>query len=285
MIKPIILLSIFSSLLFAQSISFSNDKSLSLKDLKENYQVHKIEVWNYQTRSFEKYKAFSFKKILNNIYGDQWKNSEFIKVKTKDQYYPFIEIYKFKERKPYIAFKRIDSHSFSSIFGYKDEIVDLSPFFLIWEEDYKGKAARRRDHWPYKITGFELEKYPPVSIIPEPGVDEDIMWGYKNYLKQCLNCHQINSIGGLKGGDIFTNKVFKQTDKEIARYILNPKSVNPKSNMSPFALKIDMRGERVKNIIKYMRYISKRNFKKFTNEDVKRSIEYKSLLEKIDSLP
>lgn len=244
------------SLLQAQVLKFGNGKELRLEDLQKNYKSHRISVYNYYISRSEAYYAFDFKEILRDVYANKVNKYFGIKVSTLDKYSPIIEIYKFQERKPYLAFKRADQKPFTTIKYYKDRMIDLGPFYLIWEENYKKDAARRRDHWPYKITGFSLVNEPPKRLRPVASAHEDIHWGYKNFIKQCISCHQLDGFGGQKGGELLTSSILKRrSDSYLKKFIDNPRKVDPNSKMDPFPVKIDIRKKRIIDIVKYLRYL------------------------------
>ncbi len=256
-----------SGLAFSKEVSFENKVKLSLSDLKKNYKVHKVEVYNFSTRSFEFYNAFSMKEILNTIYPDKkWRNSPYIKVLTTTGYEPMIEGYKFKERKSYLAFERSDKRPFTTMSGYRDVVSNLGPFYLIWKEDYKDKAAIRRDHWPFMITGFRLQDNPDSKFIPTNADSSNISWGYKNFIKQCVACHSIDGFGSEKDGELISNgKIDSFSDEYLMKFISDPKSVKKNSKMDPFPLKIDLRKKRIGDTIKYLRHVSlkyKNNYRK-----------------------
>ena len=244
---------------YSQKISFDNKISYKLSDLKSQFQIHTVEVYNYEIRTFEKYNAFSFKEILNKTYGkDNWQESFAIKALTKDSYSPIIETYKFKKRKPYLAFEKSDKSSFTTIQDYKDEVINLTPFYLIWKEDYKKDAAKRRNHWVYRLTNFYLLKSEPNALIPKESAPQGVKWGYKNYIKQCIGCHSILTIGGDSGGEMFKDiKISNRSDTYLHKFISNPRRLNKKSIMPPFPRKIDIRKERIINIVKYLRHMDK----------------------------
>lgn len=259
--KWIIVFGLMLGFVFARELTFDNGKSLKFKDMKKKYQVHEVEVWNPYIRKHEKYYAFDMKKILNDIYQNKWKSVFSIIVETKDKYTPIIETYKFKERKPFLAFAKVGEKGFNSIFSYKEKLVDLSPFYLIWIEDYKAKdetkAARRHHHWPYKIMKFSLLNQLPQELLPIFNASKKIIYGYKNYLKQCISCHALKGIGGDKSFELLSSDVMKKDDKYLYQYISNPRKINPKAQMAPFPLRIEHRTDRIKNIVKYLRYLEK----------------------------
>ena len=281
----VLFLSIVALSAHAQTLRFKDAKKYSLGDLKDKFKASEISVWNYDLRAHEKYMAFDFNQILDDAYGEKWDENFAIKVHTKDKYTPIIEMYKFQKRFPYLAFKRSDGHKFTTVWDYKDKIIDLSPFFLIWKEDYKKSAAKRRNHWPFGVKSFELIKHPPVTIIPAKDAHKDVVWGYKNYLKQCIACHAIDGVGGTRGGEMFKKiNIDKRQDLFLYQYISNAKKLNKKAQMPPFPLKIDIRKKRIKNIVSYLRYIRKRDFKQYRTNLKRKKSKYTDFMKKYKSL-
>lgn len=251
-----------SNLSFAQkkppNIEFIKGKTYSLPKLKEKFKSHIVEIYNYEIKAYEKYHAFLFNELMNDAYdGNSWLKNSSVKVNTLDRYIPLIEMYKFKERKAYLAYARADQKAFSTISGLRDKFVQLSPFYLIWKESYK-KAAKRRDHWPYKISSIDLERFPPVFLIPVAQKDKGIMWGYENFMKQCIACHRLKGFGGENSGELIVGSPLKKyTDLYLKQFILNPRSKNKKSRMPAFPEKIDIKFKRITDIVKYLRYLEK----------------------------
>jgi mono/diheme cytochrome c family protein len=244
----------------AQTIHFDNGKTFKLEELKKNYKTQRVSTYNYYINRSEAYYAFDMKKILQDVYGNKPKEFFGIQVSTTDKYTPIIEMYKFQERNPYLAYARADQKPFTTIKAYKDRVIQLAPFYLIWEEDYKKDAAKRKNHWPYKVTGFSLVNEPPLALRPSKKDSKDIIWGYKNYIKQCIACHQLNGFGGKKGGELLSSGIIKKrSDKYLAKFIDYPRKVNPKATMDPFPLKIDIRKKRIKNIVQYLRYLQEKD--------------------------
>lgn len=285
--KILIIICLFISNLIAQEIKFSNGSVIKMEELKKKFKIHEVDVFNYHIRQVETYQAFDFKEILNNVYGIKWRENTYVNFKTLDSYEPYVETYKFKERKPYLAFAKKFSKGFNTIHDGQ-KILELAPFYLIWLEDYKGKAAKRKNHWPYRISEVGLTKYTPLKIMPGLDAEKDIFWGYKNYVKQCIACHAIDGFGGKKGESVISESILSKDNKTLYRYISNPQNMDQKSQMPPFPMKIGKRKIRIKNIVKYMRYISKRDFKNFGKTKKKeqlRKTELSELIDIIDELP
>ncbi len=250
-------------------------KSLSFEELKSSFKIHKVTVFNPYTLKPETYNAFSMRRILQSIYKDEWKDQFALTVRTKDRYTPIVETYKFKEREAYLAFSRADNKKFVSLTMYKEKVVDLSPYYLIWEEDKNKVPSRRKSHWPYKVIGFELISKIPTFIIP-PEKDQKLNWGYENVRKNCLSCHTVYGYGSTKVSELITNGTTKRySDKKLAQFIHNPRGINPKSKMPKFSPKIDKRVDRIKNIVLYLRYLEEK-------KKIKREKSTKSLIKAIE---
>tara|TARA_R110002072_G_scaffold64203_3_gene159407 strand:+ start:16152 stop:17045 length:894 start_codon:yes stop_codon:yes gene_type:complete len=261
------------------------EKVLSFENLIKISGVKEVTVMNPATLSIENYKAINLRTIFNVLYPNKsWQKGFGIKVLTKDKYEPLVEMYKFKEREPFLAYERVDGKPFKSYAKDKKKLVNLGPYYLVWIEDYKNKnAARRRHHWPYQVVSFSLEKNPPVKLIPNKDKNSSEYWGYKNYIKQCFMCHQAYGIGGESNGEIISNGLTKKySDKKLALYIGNPTSVIKDSKMAEFPLRIDLRIKRIKDIVAYLRYLEKNNPHKVKTKRKYKAQEIDELLEELN---
>lgn len=261
MMKKIFLITFFPLIAFGQVLKLEKAKDLSLKEIKKFFKSEVIEIYNYNARNIEKYHAFPMNEIFDYRYGkNKWKEASWVKVSTKDEYTPLIEMYKFKERKAYLAYARADQKPFTSILSNRSKIEHLSPFYLIWIENYKKGAAVRRDHWPYQITGFSFQETPPKKLIPKAGSSQAVVWGYKNFIKQCIACHSIDGAGGVKGGELVTSGITaSKSDLYLKKFISNPGKVKPGTKMTPFPRKIDLRKKRITDIVTYLRFMEKKS--------------------------
>lgn len=285
--KILIIICLFISASFAQEINFAGKGKVSLEQLKKNFKVHEVEVFNFYIRRLETYYAFSLKEILNNIYSIKWKNYSHIKVEAHDQYIGYIDVFKFRFSVPFLAFKKKYSSNFQTVLDY-NEVLDLGDFFIIWKENYKEGDLKRTHHWVYKVKEIELLKNLPLKIMPEQIASEEIFDGYVNYVDQCIQCHAIDDFGGKRSYNIFKENILQKSDKYLMRFISHPRYFKKGSKMPPFPLKITKRTSRIKNIMKYIRYISSRDFDAFekslpTNEESRDKL-YRELKTKIDNL-
>ena len=285
--KILIIICLFMRVLFAQEIEFEAGKSYSLNELKAKFKVHEVEIFNYHINQLETFYAFSFNEIMNSVYHSSWITlSSHVEVSAKDDYKAYIGTYKFRFRVPYLAFEKKYSKSFTTVFDY-NKVLDLAPFFIIWKEHYKAGDAQRTSHWVYGVKKIALLRNVPLKIMPELSASENVFKGYDNFFKQCIQCHAIDGFGGNKSFSIFREETLKKADKYLMRFISHPKYFDKNSKMPPFPVKITRRTERIRNIMSYIRYISKRDFKSFEKSlpsQEKRDKIYLKLKTRIDNL-
>lgn len=247
---------------------------LDLEELKKNYKTEEVSTFNFYSRRVESYVGFDFNQILKDRYGKSWDKGVAYAVVAQDKYESFIELYKFTERKAVLAFARKDQKSFSSILSNTYRVVELGPLHLVWKEKYgrkkENRAAKRKHHWPYRIIGVRKINKIPESVRPKTKSDVH-KWGYKNFFKQCIHCHQINGFGGRKSFDLTKDTSWRKKGKKwLFKFIDNPKAFNPKIHMTNFPPLIDLREERIKNIVEYLYDVTDPN-KTREGEALKRS--------------
>ena len=245
--------------LFAQELEFSNGVKLDLKTMKKVFKVYEVERFNDYINRPETYYAFSAREVLSQVYGPRWIHlNNYVQVEGTDKYKAIINTYKFRFSAGFIAFKKKNSRIFNTVFEY-NKIVDLSPFFLIWKESYKDGDLRRTDHWVYKLKKISVFKSTPLHLMPKHDASTEVFSGYDNYLKQCIQCHAIDGFGGTKSFNIFKGDYLNKEDKYLMRFISHPRYFKKGAKMPPFPLKIKRRTNRIKNIVKYIRYMEKRD--------------------------
>jgi len=257
----------------------------SLKHLKKNFKVHSVSIYNLSTKKTETYNAFSVNAIFEMAFPKKldWKSSFAFTVHTQDKFKPIIETYKFIEREAYLAFEKPNNAPFTTIIEYGEKLKNLSPYYLIWVEDKEKVPSRRRSHWPYKVTGFSISGKPPKEIIPDKTASKKIYYGYQNVRKHCLACHSVNGFGSRKIGELVSNGLIEAySDKKLMRFISKPRSINPLSEMPMFSTKIDQRTDRIRNIVHYLRYLTKKNQDQAGKK--KRNSKMKSLNKTLNSL-
>lgn len=205
----------FSSRLIAMEWSYVENykedpsyKELNIESLKSKFKTKELSVFNIHSKRVESYNGFDFPEILQEFYGPNWRTSFAYVIVANDKYESFIQTYKFKERVSLLAFERSDQKSFTSILNYGDKVVELAPAHLVWKENYKKnakqKASKRKHHWPYGVIGVRQIKSLPKKLhsgVENPN-DKYFQVGLNNFIDQCIHCHKLHGVGGLKAGEL-----------------------------------------------------------------------------------
>lgn len=260
-LKLTLLISLFCENVFAdqeKKLFFKNENmqtvgSFDLAKLKSKYKEEIVQVFNFTTQELESYRAFDLAKILDHVYGrNKWRNSYALGTVSTDKYAPIIKNHIFTNLKPYIAYDRADGKPFVSKKNYSKGHITLAPYYIIWKVPKSlGNLKKVRDHWPWKIREIFVFPTEPTEIKTN---DKAAIAGKETFINHCIACHSIGRIGGTKGGDLLkmiTEK--KLNDDHLKKYIINPRSINPKSKMPDFPVFLDDKESRVKRLIYYLR--------------------------------
>lgn len=261
-------------------------KSYQLGTLYNSFKIVEVEGQAENSISFETYKAFDFAKVFKSALGPLSKYKEFYGLEFKgiDGYRIIIEMEKFLNRQAFLAVEIKGKKEFQILNHYKDSMVPLGPYYLVWKEKYKDGVARRRHHWIYQIKSVQPIKEIPKTLSPGEDVGQAVKYGFMNYMKQCYACHQINGVGGENGGELIINdKVRKLSDKHIKNYISNPRKIDKRASMPRFPKFIKHRRDRIINITHYLRHMDKiYHNEKITTKADEPSEYYKKLMQEFD---
>lgn len=228
-------------------------KTFSFSELKEKFKSQKISIFNYITQKIEIYNAFDLSQILDQVYGKNlWMNSYAIGTISTDMYAPIIQKHIYEKLKPYLAYERADGEKFENKKSYSKKSISLAPYYIIWKSPKSiGNLKKVRDHWPWKINQIFIIPTEPPELTPSK---QELNKGKMTFLNHCIACHSLNNTGGSKSVDlakVITEK--KLDDKYMEEYILDPRTINPKSKMPRFPVYLDNKKEKVQELIKYLR--------------------------------
>lgn len=184
------------------------------------------------------YKAIPLQPVLRSVYGGDWKEAGgdllFI---GSDGYQSSVTLEQFERAPTLLAFAMADGGEFGfTHIRPPHKSVTLAPYYLVWDFNETPELRSDEDYsWPYKVVAIELidfeDRYP--NLTPPSNSSEAVMRGFKAYRTYCMTCHQIQGQGGTSGPELNTPQtdLSKWEEEELRRYLINPQSVRPNSQM------------------------------------------------------
>jgi hypothetical protein len=234
-------------------------KIMKQEELLRAFQSHNIEFYNRKDRRSQRYEAFKFTDLLNKVYGDAWKEMREISYICKNKFKPIRPISRLTKRKSFLAYKRKDLKNFVLIDKTSNNITDLSPYYLTWEEK-KGmtKKEKAMDGWVYQIQGIDiLDKTHPI----EPNLPEahPIYQGYKYVKEYCIHCHTINGYGGKISFDFNRPNIIKKNGRKGFENFIHRELINRRTR---FNISVKDKKLAISQMANFLEYIGQSDYGK-----------------------
>jgi mono/diheme cytochrome c family protein len=224
-----------------------------------------------EVRVFEPYegkpatfRALPFNQILDAIYGDKWRNEEELLITCRDGYQPAFPVRRLLDYRAWLAFDRTDSAAFSilKLESGARRPVDLSPYYLVWENLDDLELRRQGDYgWPYQLVGVDLirtrDRFPAMT--PKEGAAPDVLAGFAAFRVHCSHCHAINGEGGGIGPELNhpVSPVEYREAEWLRKWIKDPASLVPAARMPALNRELADRDRVIDEILAYLVAISK----------------------------
>jgi mono/diheme cytochrome c family protein len=233
----LILLSFFSvTQVYASDIAIKIDGkasgTLKIDEIKK-MRTLEIEFYNSVTKRAELYRGVSTLAIIEKFFPDS-QNLVEVSFVSENGFRSYVEMDRLRSTSSILAFERADGDKFVRYSQKEKVLVPLGPLYLVW--DLKGMAPQERlSHSSvYQIKSLNLETSKSEFGFKESSVDESVYLGLQSYRAHCISCHAIGSEGGDVSFDLMKRKTLQSKGGEyVAKYILNPVAMNPKTKMLP----------------------------------------------------
>lgn len=255
----------FSVSLFAESLEFKRlggvVTTLSLAQMTKAVTPITISYDEPHENKLRKYKAVSFKKLLEFAYGPRIIDADEVLFTCADGFKPSVSLSELRERSSFLIFAADDGLPFEFPDPKKGGPVPYGPFYLVWEPSVK-KNEGYHENSPYQVVSIDLIRFKDhfPNLAPPEKVGSAASRGFMLYRKYCLQCHLLNGEGGGKGPElnypINVTEYFKEPF--LSRWILDPASVRHNAQMFGFDSKHPNREKAVRDIVSYLRAMSKR---------------------------
>jgi mono/diheme cytochrome c family protein len=225
--------------------------------------MKKIRVFEpYEERPAEFY-AFPFNAVLDEVYGEDWRTQEEVLLTCADGYQPTFPVRRLLEYDAWLAFDRVDASSFSilKLESGKRRRVDLSPYYLIWDNADDPALRGEGDYgWPYQLIGIDFiraqDRFP--NMTPAEGSSAQALAGFAAFRVHCTRCHAINGEGGSVGPELNVprNPVEYREEAWLRQWIDDPSSLIAGARMPAFNKTVADRERVIDDIMVYLGAIS-----------------------------
>lgn len=282
------------SLLFLTNLVFSadsltiqlNDQAYRLISSSEilEYRSQDIDFYNRITHRMEKYRGIPFLYLLNKVAAEEVDKISEIELICENNFHYYIPISSILTTPSILSYMRADGDKFVRFSEKQKILVPLGPFYLIW--DLKDKKRQEKIEFPsvYQIKGINLLTKEKDFGLENADLESGLYLGYQTYKRHCISCHSLKKIGGDLAANLIQTKSLKRLGEEkFKKYILDPKSIEPKTKMLGLPNYVN-RKEMADSIVTFLQYVE--NPEKFENEEnnKNRSESYSKFRELINGL-
>ncbi len=251
----------FADTLKMETIDHESGKQFSRQDLIRDFLLTGFAVDNPVNSKLIVYQGVLLTDLLNVTFGNQWQRYELIKFTSSDGYQPLLPVNLVQQHRGLIAFKEVGRTGLSAIARKNGELIDPGPFFLVWE-NIMDQAAKKQDwlSWPWQLATITLTDYQHEfpHAVPTGSADKQVQQGFILAMQHCIKCHTVNGEGGKIGPEL--NDPLNVTEywqpETLKKFILEPRTVRPGSNMIAFYRDVQNREALVDQIIVYLNYMA-----------------------------
>lgn len=221
-------------------------KAFSLEELKKNIPSKNVRIFNFKSRVFEEYKAFPIRDFLPYVSGERAIAND-LNIKSKTGYSPIVLREHILREPGYFAYERVGG-KMNTLTHRSGDLVETGPLYLVWAGQ-KEKDRTKGLRWVYQVEHLSYVKNEKVLLVPvtAPLV---VKQGAVLYQNHCLRCHHENA----NAVDLLVPSVLERKKADwVAKYILNPTSINKKSTMPAYA-HIFQNDNELKQVMSFLHY-------------------------------
>lgn len=242
----------------------------TLEELNREIEPLEVEVFEPHQRTKMAFAALPLPQVLDDAYGDIWREREAIVFTCRDGYEPTIAVRRVLNHSAFLALNRLDQAEFTIVEardGARQE-VDLGPFYVIWENLDDAKIRAEDDYgWPYQVVRIELVSFQDrfAEMVPGEEASDRIWAGFDSFVVHCSRCHAINGHGGSVGPELNypANPTEYMREDWLRRWIDDPTSMRRNPAMPPLNRNLPNRKRAIDDIVSYLEAIASRKVEPF----------------------
>lgn len=203
------------------------------------------------------YRGIPLRTLLDYYYPKEWAGFDGdIHLSTLDGYLGIVAASKARKRDAYLTFDRADEKPFR-IDNYRqnEHDVPLCPFYLVWDNQNDPELQKQGAYgWPYQVYQIELVSEAIYSRLIPPGASVSVRAGFTPFRTYCLNCHNLQGVGGRKVDTDMKQLVTGKSRDYLRSLISDPKTIRPEPAMPPLNTKLE-KNERARVIEQIVDYL------------------------------
>jgi len=200
-------------------------------------EVYEPNLSSKDNRVKRSYAAYPFSVVAELMFGPQWRDGvDAVEFRALDGYVSRIPMADFKQHKAHLAVGLSDNSAFT-VDNHRQNQTDipLAPYYLIWENiDDPEIYARGASIWPYQVAAMLRVSISDAVLWPQ-GLDPALKPAVQLVRTHCLNCHNLNGVGGNKTPGDLAMLARALDDRTFRARVLDPRSVVPTSTMPPLS--------------------------------------------------
>lgn len=239
--------------------------------------LQEVEFFNSVTKRSELYRGVNTLRFLEKLAMDKTQVMSELELSTTGNFKAYVQADSLRKIPSILSFERADGDTFKRYSSRIKKLINLGPLYLVW--NLKGIPGADKLHYTsvYQIEGINLITKTYDLGIKDPSVDKRIFSGFKAYKQNCISCHAIGKTGGDISVDLVSAKTIETKSEEYVRkYILDPVSINPKSQMLPLP-KFKNRSEIAQDIVNFLKFMMNPEEYLAKNKEASRTQGYKEL--------
>ena len=233
--------------------------SRDLAALKKVAPPETVRVYEPYEQREVSYLALRFDRVLDALYGKEWRSEEELLFTCRDGYQPSVPVARVLEHKAWLAFARADQPAFTlhKLESGRYQDVALGPFYLIWENIADKQMRAEGDYaWPYQLVGVDRirvrDRYP--KLVPPENASPLAQRGFREFRIHCSRCHPLNGQGGAIGPELnrAENPAGRRDAAWLRRWIDQPSQLVPTARMEPLSPELPDRDAVLDAIVAYL---------------------------------
>lgn len=208
-------------------------KTLTPSDLKK-IKLVKLDFYNSVSKRSEDYRGWIFSDLMQVAGVDKGKSIVEVEFSAVNGFKSYFSYDMFVKAPAILSYERVDGEKFVRYSQKEKMLVDLGPYYLIWDQKKMSASEQQPYNSVYQINQINfLTNQIDFGLVADK-VDSNLYLGLRSYKKYCLSCHALGKLGGNLAMDLLQKNILEaKGDDYFIKYTLAPASVFAQTKMLP----------------------------------------------------